>query len=186
MIQHLQSGACRSGITKHTVDSFVSRYDTSHTFSYPQEASASRIEPARVIEELDSEAEEDSGEITPQSTISHSAVIMTPESTMSQPMCSNSQFLTPSSGSSPFFPTSATSVASSLDAQELSRRLSSFASKPPIYYCPDIPGIHGHSVLRTFGSLGALVQHLESRGCVGGRKKLRAVIGQTWGLRIGQ
>ncbi|KAF8462315.1 hypothetical protein BDZ91DRAFT_765282 [Kalaharituber pfeilii] len=165
MIQHWESGACRSGITRSLVDNIVSIDGTNLFSAGGGQLLLPPVEEERIVELPDDEDEELSGAgaPTPNTTASASSsvVILTP---VTEP----SAFQTPGSAATIFTPgTPMPGSSSGVNPQTLAERLERLSPRviqiPPIYFCP-FPSCPSGKV---FSSLSGLFQHMESRGCRG-------------------
>lgn len=180
MMQHLESGACRAGITRSLVNRFAISVDSAHMFSVGGgQLELAPAEERRMVE-VDDELDDleisggDAGVPSAASTITTASSV-----TILTPVTEPSAFQTPGSisGTPIFTPgtplpelmTGGVNPSTLIDRlQKLTPRIIEI---PPIYFCP-VPDCTGSTNGKTFVSLSALFQHME-RGCNGSSRQFK-------------
>ena len=182
-LHHLESGACRSKITRDSLDNAIHSYDVDRLITQVriQDYSA-LLEPS-----------------ISQSTSPTASVIFTPitddsyeDDPLSTSLISRSGILTPNTGSSQYWEDSSYTTRLSCPLCPLSRKpfkslqamknhMSSPAHSPKFFHCPiTFAGIGDTSevsqLMKYFSTLSGLMQHLESGACEGGSATFRKTV----------
>ena len=197
MLQHLESGACPSGMDRHKLNLLVLRSDREGLVSSPAGAVQDLLEKAtRRLGEAtalgDAKAALDSRDVVSwQSGSSTGGVILTPSSSMISPSLA-SPILTPVSGYSsalavptkgatrcPLCPPTRRPFST---PQSLQQHLESPAHDARIFHCPVSPltftGVEGQgkATVKWFSTVSGMGQHVESGACVTGGPGFGAVL----------
>lgn len=178
LLSHLESGACRSGMNRATINSLVIQNDSSGIItrgtlpqnmkvpSVPSLTASSTWSTGMHTPDTSTSSEDDMGPLilTPTSSTASS---LTLSRAQQQQRC----FLCPKQKN---FKTS----------QALRDHLSSAAHAPKMFYCPtqligeafDANTGHKVNLSRSFSTASGLVQHIESEACCGAREMLKRAV----------
>jgi len=184
LLHHLESGACRSGMTRQKLNAAIQQYDTNRIISSSVNTTGLMLLEATGRQQTRAS----SGAATP-TTDSDGGVMFTPMSSSSWSGILSPQMLTPRSSFSdnlaiswlvssslacPFCPATRPPFRT---LQSLQQHLCSPAHAPQTFHCPvslfPVSGnmsVHSNSswMRKSFSTLSGLAQHLESGACEGG------------------
>ena len=181
LVQHLESGACRSGLNRQKINKVVQQKDTARLITGPD-----------ILEGI-----EFLGDRSSATTSSARSVIYTPDTSVcdassdSGTVTPGAEPLTPSSGSSGYGPERRLSASAAMKCplcpkrkafrsfRALEDHLTSPMHAPKIFHCPTalapVPADESKA-LKHFSTLSGLTQHLESGACNGGEATLQRAV----------
>ena len=159
MIQHLESGACPSGLNRQQLNEALETHDTDRIITKPEDNNLLKYGIEDLTLDTEAWSSDQSTVFTPDSdsnTDCHSSLVAL---TTRCPLCpaGSRQFVTPRS---------------------LQQHLDSPAHSPKLFGCPIslAPASLSKSLPRqSFTTLSGLAQHLESGACAGGKATLEKV-----------
>ncbi|KAL8687250.1 MAG: hypothetical protein Q9218_006524 [Villophora microphyllina] len=184
-LHHLESGACKSGLTRAKLDKLIQSQDTDHIITFGTQKQALL---GSATGDWMSFAMSDSGLLTPSSHGSDTYIELGgPPSHLSDPgevfPASQSPLpVTIRAGklSCPLCPKNSKGFR---NFQALQNHLSSPAHAPNLYHCPVnlMPATaerkKATELIKEFSTFSGMTQHIESGSCKGGKKMLEGAIG---------